>query len=451
MNSEDRQYPTDQGISKRTRGIAQAFAHSMQKKAGRRFHAFSEHDDNVIRWDHESVLREMEEKKDHPPDEDQNIRRMMPRDLPDGVSFPEGEWYVSIGHIQVQNGGKVVSRVFGIRCQDTGLTQMLFYVYDENVSEFVSTARVESHGRLSPLIAYQMTLAITSWIERYQKQPEEMAQWRFCNEMRSRLLMARLYHLLPIARILIWQPEIAQASVRGAGAFVGTTLPEDTLKPEPQIWYVDGDYLWNSSEHSPAMAEEFDLPMPCDLQATILLPCVGVDPTAMEGVTTNNWVPDIAFTGRSGFSMGFVFLAKDPGRGPPYFLRFLPAIYNDDEISTLFYANTVAQLQFLSMPFIETQATPLPRPERRRMKRERREEPFIGTIILRHRQSDTHEKGDHSAVDWSCTWIVSGHWRKLHQPRISDGAQTTYVHPYLKGPEGLPLKMPSKRIGLVSR
>lgn len=44
-------------------------------------------------------------------------------------------------------------------------------------------------------------------------------------------------------------------------------------------------------------------------------------------------------------------------------------------------------------------------------------------------------------IDWSCTWIVRGHHRKApHGGTFADGRDQTWVRPYLKGPDGAPLR-----------
>jgi hypothetical protein len=83
----------------------------------------------------------------------------------------------------------------------------------------------------------------------------------------------------------------------------------------------------------------------------------------------------------------------------------------------------------------------------------------VHVVILRKVRYVT-EKGDQEAqhVDWSCRWPVAGHYRHLTNP-AQDGkvhhavpidadkhcavcnGQLTWVRPYLKGPDGKPLKV----------
>lgn len=60
--------------------------------------------------------------------------------------------------------------------------------------------------------------------------------------------------------------------------------------------------------------------------------------------------------------------------------------------------------------------------------------------LRRHKKTAAHDE-PHRQIDWSCTWIVRGHWR--HAPdhgTFADGRTRTWVKPYLKGPDGAPLK-----------
>lgn len=58
-----------------------------------------------------------------------------------------------------------------------------------------------------------------------------------------------------------------------------------------------------------------------------------------------------------------------------------------------------------------------------------------GVTVIRIRRLEHAPAAEPGSVDWTCRWIVRGHWR-----RLADGRQT-YVKPYVKGPEGLPLRV----------
>lgn len=63
--------------------------------------------------------------------------------------------------------------------------------------------------------------------------------------------------------------------------------------------------------------------------------------------------------------------------------------------------------------------------------------------VIRLRRSARTEKPEvaHRQVDWSCCWLVRGHWRQApHGGTFADGRSRTWVRAHIKGPDGLPLR-----------
>ncbi len=94
--------------------------------------------------------------------------------------------------------------------------------------------------------------------------------------------------------------------------------------------------------------------------------------------------------------------------------------------------------------------------ERHRRKQLIRENdaPIIGDVkVVQLRRAESNpvssiESGD--PVEWSCRWIVSGHWR--NQYHASTGRhELQYILPYVKGPADKPLKVPAQTVYSVSR
>lgn len=66
---------------------------------------------------------------------------------------------------------------------------------------------------------------------------------------------------------------------------------------------------------------------------------------------------------------------------------------------------------------------------------------FQQTHVVRLRRARHGEpEGGHRAVDWSCSWLVRGHWRKAPHGTFKDGRTRTWVKPHIKGPDGAPLR-----------
>jgi hypothetical protein len=80
----------------------------------------------------------------------------------------------------------------------------------------------------------------------------------------------------------------------------------------------------------------------------------------------------------------------------------------------------------------------LNRHARRRLLRERLEEPRVRVVQLRAREYQPREAGEHDPVDWSCQWPVRPHWHMYH---TRDGLQPRFVGWYIKGPANKPLRI----------
>jgi hypothetical protein len=75
-------------------------------------------------------------------------------------------------------------------------------------------------------------------------------------------------------------------------------------------------------------------------------------------------------------------------------------------------------------------------------------EPTVKVVELRKRRYEAPPgTDDHHAVEWSCSWVVRGHWRK--QP-VKEGIKLLWIDPYVKGDTEKPLKG-TDRIFVVRR
>jgi hypothetical protein len=68
---------------------------------------------------------------------------------------------------------------------------------------------------------------------------------------------------------------------------------------------------------------------------------------------------------------------------------------------------------------------------------------LINVVTLRRPEHKNSGKASATPrhIDWSCTWLVRGHYRKApHGGTYADGRDETWVRPHIKGPDGLPLR-----------
>lgn len=74
----------------------------------------------------------------------------------------------------------------------------------------------------------------------------------------------------------------------------------------------------------------------------------------------------------------------------------------------------------------------------------------VKVIQLRRAESQHNKDGRTSeSVEWTCRWIVNGHWR--NQPYSNGEHKLIYILPYVKGPDDKPLKVPAHTVYAVNR
>lgn len=112
---------------------------------------------------------------------------------------------------------------------------------------------------------------------------------------------------------------------------------------------------------------------------------------------------------------------------------------------------------YLGMEIVTTRQQRVSRPVRRRLLAQGSiRHDTVNVVILRRIAHVTDPApGSHEPVDWSCRWPVQGHYRHLDEHdsphhAIATGAdkhcavcgsRLAWVRPYLKGPDGKPLKV----------
>jgi len=131
-----------------------------------------------------------------------------------------------------------------------------------------------------------------------------------------------------------------------------------------------------------------------------------------------------------------------------YPLRFRhPSAVHEREINAHISARmqlTVRYFQILcgfmrQRVLVSNQRTVTNRSARRRIARVITHEPVVHVVELRRRDYQQREESTDVNVEWSCQWMVRGHW---HQYHTKDGLRPRWVAPYVKGDPAKPMKLP---------
>lgn len=80
------------------------------------------------------------------------------------------------------------------------------------------------------------------------------------------------------------------------------------------------------------------------------------------------------------------------------------------------------------------------------------EEALCHVVRLRRAtvQASAIDRIGHEPVEWSCRWLVRGHWRKQYFPSRGTNVPV-WIHPHIKGPEDKPMRTPKPTVFAVVR
>jgi len=74
----------------------------------------------------------------------------------------------------------------------------------------------------------------------------------------------------------------------------------------------------------------------------------------------------------------------------------------------------------------------------------------VKVVQLRRSESPQGQAPAQDSVEWSCRWIVNGHWRNQYHPSTGKH-ELKYILPYVKGPEDKPLRVQTQTVYSVTR
>lgn len=112
-------------------------------------------------------------------------------------------------------------------------------------------------------------------------------------------------------------------------------------------------------------------------------------------------------------------------------------------------ATIISLFLFVGQRILATSSRPITNHNsRRRIAREIEHVPDVHVVELRRREYQQHDESQSSGVEYSCQWLVRGHW---HQYHTKEGLQPRWVAPYVKGPPEKPLRVAKQTAYAVVR
>ncbi|MBF6612177.1 MAG: hypothetical protein IVW55_03525 [Chloroflexi bacterium] len=137
-------------------------------------------------------------------------------------------------------------------------------------------------------------------------------------------------------------------------------------------------------------------------------------------------------------------VANGDGRTEPY-VEQLTAAY-DNRLRVL-----GAMFEFQNQHILVAEPKTAERATRRRFERAHAPlSPVVRVIRLRKREYAHSRNDEHAPREWSCQWIVRGHWRQQFYP--GDGShRPKWILPYVKGDPSKPLRPPRATVFAVTR
>ena len=223
--------------------------------------------------------------------------------------------------------------------------------------------------------------------------------------------------------------------MRGSDAFLDAPAHDECWPDGPQLWLFAQPY-WVSEVNTKARQAPFELPVPCVLDGCWVIP----SSCLVDGGR------------RKVLLVGLVFTPLQVKLGelvPPPIIRFLPLILANDRMVWP-VTDIEAASRFMRLPVAGREMHRLPRQQRRAAEREGKPVIDIAVVILR-REAPARETQDHeSDIEWSCHWLVKGHWRRQWHPSLGEH-RPIYIDAHLKGDMDKPFRPPRQKLYVVAR
>lgn len=238
---------------------------------------------------------------------------------------------------------------------------------------------------------------------------------------------------------VLWLDDLRKAAVKGAEHFIGRSVHGDKLNPPKQFWVFSHD-LNIPEEARDGINAVLRVPIPDYFDPTGML-VIGHPEYPDNCVVIQVWdkgpeAPE--------WSQGEWQDVMRFGRiGPQWCPRFVPLILaGTNQATDRNRCAIAAMIGFLGLELTELVRERLPRSDRRRRQKSGNDDPDpdIRMVALRRRHLEySGITPSPDQVDWSCRWVVSGHWRQQWYPSTQEN-RPIFISPYVKGPDDKPLK-----------
>lgn len=112
----------------------------------------------------------------------------------------------------------------------------------------------------------------------------------------------------------------------------------------------------------------------------------------------------------------------------------------------------LAGLAWLGQSVLVTEHGHVERHRRKEFARRTGREAIIKVVQLRRASyAHTPTNGDGEPINWSCKWVVNGHWRNQACGLKHGNRKLTYILPYVKGPDDKPFRASVPKVYEVTR
>lgn len=288
-------------------------------------------------------------------------------------------------------------------------------------------------------------------IDEFKAEATRRAVWDGCSKERAVDILPGISRQTARAMIVMWEEEMWKAAWQGCEAFENEKMRSDLRPPQPQLW------LWRyRRSFDPRLKELFGLSAQAELCAVLLESSTGFrDTPEADRAISQGWADvrekDRIFSGREGLRVTEFWYELDRSARDFHvpLLRSYPVLWDGGLISEMDAAVTcVAALKFMQLPFVSMDKPSMSRQVRRQLERKEGGDLPIRVITLR-RSEHKHTGGPGKEAEWSCQWMVKGHWRKRAE-RWGEGSPS-YVTPHIKGPKDKPFRAPRETVYKVRR